>query len=132
MSREIGSRPRCVILTVRRAVFICGETDVIVPWIIVPVIIRGANSCRRGGLRTIFELNRYSLVRTFHKKPTMRRTVSQAVLWGVFRESSACAIMRLVGWESLPDKLHRALGLDLPSLGACRVLVCCNFSLFEQ
>jgi hypothetical protein len=46
VSREIGSRPRCVILTVRRAVFICGETDVIVPWIIVPVIIRIGERCR--------------------------------------------------------------------------------------
>jgi hypothetical protein len=45
VSREIGSRPRCVILTVRRAVFICGETDVIVPWIIVPVVIREVRGC---------------------------------------------------------------------------------------
>ena len=36
VSREIGSRPRWVILTVRSAVFICGETEVIVPWMIVP------------------------------------------------------------------------------------------------
>lgn len=39
VSREIGSRPRCVIFTVRKAVFIWGETEVIVPWIIVPVPI---------------------------------------------------------------------------------------------
>jgi len=37
VSSEIGSRPRCVILTVRKAVFICGETEVIVPWMIVPL-----------------------------------------------------------------------------------------------
>jgi hypothetical protein len=36
VSREMGSRPRCVILTVRNAVFIWGETEVIVPWMIVP------------------------------------------------------------------------------------------------
>jgi hypothetical protein len=36
VSSEMGSRPRCVILTVRRAVFICGETDVMVPWMMVP------------------------------------------------------------------------------------------------
>lgn len=36
VSSEIGSRPRGVILTARRAVFIWGETDVIVPWRIVP------------------------------------------------------------------------------------------------
>lgn len=38
MSREIGSRPLGVILTVRRAVFICGETEVMVPWRIVPIV----------------------------------------------------------------------------------------------
>jgi len=37
VSREMGSRPRWVILTVRSAVFICGETDVMVPWMIVPI-----------------------------------------------------------------------------------------------
>lgn len=37
-SREIGSRPRGVILTARRAVFICGETEVMVPWRMVPVV----------------------------------------------------------------------------------------------
>jgi len=36
VSRETGSRPRAVILTVRSAVFICGETLVMVPWIMVP------------------------------------------------------------------------------------------------
>lgn len=35
-SREIGSRPLGVILTVRSAVFICGETEAIVPWRMVP------------------------------------------------------------------------------------------------
>jgi hypothetical protein len=39
VSREIGSRPRVVILTVLRAVFIWGETDVIVPWIMVPIML---------------------------------------------------------------------------------------------
>ena len=37
VSREIGSRPFGVILTARRAVFICGETEAMVPWTIVPV-----------------------------------------------------------------------------------------------
>ena len=36
VSRAMGSRPRGVILTARRAVFICGETEVIVPWRMVP------------------------------------------------------------------------------------------------
>lgn len=36
VSREIGSWPLGVILTVRRAVFIWGETDVMVPWMMVP------------------------------------------------------------------------------------------------
>jgi hypothetical protein len=39
VSREMGSRPRCVIFTVRNAVFIWGETEVIVPWMIVPSLI---------------------------------------------------------------------------------------------
>ena len=50
VSREIGSRPRCVILTVRRAVFICGETEVIVPWMIVPSRTLGeGNAMRKTG-----------------------------------------------------------------------------------
>lgn len=36
VSREMGSWPFAVILTVRRAVFICGETEEMVPWTIVP------------------------------------------------------------------------------------------------
>lgn len=36
VSREMGSRPFWVILTVRREVFIWGETVVMVPWRIVP------------------------------------------------------------------------------------------------
>lgn len=32
-----GSWPLGVILTLRRDVFICGETDVIVPWTMVPI-----------------------------------------------------------------------------------------------
>jgi hypothetical protein len=37
VSRLMVSRPLGVILTVRSAVFICGETDAMVPWTIVPV-----------------------------------------------------------------------------------------------
>lgn len=36
VSRETGSRPLMVILTVLSAVFICGETEAIVPCSIVP------------------------------------------------------------------------------------------------
>jgi hypothetical protein len=36
VSSEIGSRPLGVILTVRRAVFICGDTEAIVPERMVP------------------------------------------------------------------------------------------------
>ena len=38
VSREMVSRPLGVILTARRAVFICGETEAIVPLTIVPDI----------------------------------------------------------------------------------------------
>lgn len=37
VSREMGSRPLGVILTVRREVFIWGETEVMVPWRMVPI-----------------------------------------------------------------------------------------------
>lgn len=37
VSRETGSRPLGVIFTVRSEVFICGDTEVMVPWRIVPV-----------------------------------------------------------------------------------------------
>ncbi len=37
VSRAIGSRPFGVILTARREVFICGETEVMVPWRMVPI-----------------------------------------------------------------------------------------------
>ena len=40
VSREIVSRPLGVILTARRAVFICGETEAIVPLTIVPRCVR--------------------------------------------------------------------------------------------
>ena len=36
MSSEMGSRPRGVIFTARKAVFIWGDTEVMVPWRIVP------------------------------------------------------------------------------------------------
>lgn len=36
VSREMGSWPLAVILTVRRAVFIWGETEAMVPWTMVP------------------------------------------------------------------------------------------------
>jgi hypothetical protein len=39
VSSETGSRPLGVILTVRREVFIWGETEVMVPWRIVPIVI---------------------------------------------------------------------------------------------
>lgn len=39
VSSEMGSRPLGVIFTVRRAVFICGETEVMVPWRIVPKVV---------------------------------------------------------------------------------------------
>ena len=35
-SNETGSLPFAVILTVRSAVFICGVTEAIVPWTMVP------------------------------------------------------------------------------------------------
>ena len=39
VSSEMGSRPLGVILTVRREVFICGLTEVMVPCRIVPVCL---------------------------------------------------------------------------------------------
>ena len=48
MSREIGSRPFGVILTVRSAVFICGLTAVMVPWRIVPGREGGISEKKKG------------------------------------------------------------------------------------
>ena len=52
MSREIGSRPLEVIFTARRAVFICGETEAMVPCTIVPMNSSASSICERveGGL----------------------------------------------------------------------------------
>lgn len=38
LSSGTGSRPLGVIFTARREVFICGETEVMVPWRIVPFV----------------------------------------------------------------------------------------------
>ena len=79
VSSETGSRPRWVILTVRSAVFICGETEAMVPWRIVPGGREMLVAClMASGLplrRTILEFNRDRLVCTFHQKST-RSSVS--------------------------------------------------------
>lgn len=49
VSREIGSRPFGVILTARRAVFIWGETEVMVPCRIVPKGHRNEHLTNRKG-----------------------------------------------------------------------------------
>lgn len=72
VSREMVSlgalRVLVVILTALRAVFICGETEVMVPLTMVPklsvevkVVPRGAN--------TIFELDGHALVHALHQHP---------------------------------------------------------------
>lgn len=86
VSRVRGSWPRAVIFTVRSAVFICGETDVMVPCTIVPdTRVRECNVlasvcisyAEKGvGLRlrvegwwflvTIFQLNCHRFVGAFH------------------------------------------------------------------
>ena len=69
VSREMGSRPRCVILTARSAVFICGDTDVTVPCRIVP----DERSVRQllqlaGPSLTILQLDGDRLVGALHQK----------------------------------------------------------------
>lgn len=111
VSRAIGSRPRCVILTVRSAVFICGETEVMVPWIMVPMFVSWCfeKRSRDAGVQTILQLNRDSLVRAFHEKPTRAQTVSLLLLdlgiaiAALGRRSSACAIA-----IAPPQELERA------------------------
>ena len=71
VSREMGSRSRWVILTVRSAVFICGETEVMVPWMIVPFemlsFCRGKERTKEGGGKiTVLQLNGDRFVRAFH------------------------------------------------------------------
>lgn len=87
VSREIGSRPLGVILTARRAVFIWGDTEVMVPWRMVPLPVSGVagRSFSRVG-HTVLELDRYSFVRAFHEEPvdtvgSVRRSAKKS--WAV-------------------------------------------------
>ena len=41
VSSEMGSRPLAVIFTARRAVFIWGDTEAMVPWTMVPGKVLG-------------------------------------------------------------------------------------------
>lgn len=74
MSSASVSRPFGVIFTVRRAVFICGETEAIVPWTTVPEEDCQGSVCaelEEEG-QTVLELDRDRLVLAFHEKPTTR------------------------------------------------------------
>ena len=53
VSSEIGSCPLGVIFTVRSAVFICGDTDVMVPCTIVPVRGEGGAQKNRAGCQLL-------------------------------------------------------------------------------
>lgn len=74
-----GSWPLGVILTLRRDVFICGETEVMVPWTIVPAcapwsvltFTRALVADGRRGVFTILQLNGYRLIGALHQKPDM-------------------------------------------------------------
>ena len=87
VSREMGSRPLGVILTVRREVFIWGLTEVMVPWRIVPreqwcewwvcvVQVRRSSASdndRRdskgtNAKRTILQFDSHCLIGTFHQE----------------------------------------------------------------
>lgn len=74
VSRDMGSRPFGVIFTARRAVFICGDTEVMVPWRMVPksYIISRSEHTAEDGVFTILELDRDGLVGAFHKKSSTR------------------------------------------------------------
>lgn len=48
-SSDTGEPPLTVILAVRRLVFICGETDAIVPWMIVPAKSISIRMCNAPG-----------------------------------------------------------------------------------
>ena len=79
VSSAIGSRPLCVILTARRFVFICGETDVIVPWRIVPVL------CQKEYVSSPFSVPFFSsivtvsfahFIRNLQSPPSQRRRMA--------------------------------------------------------
>lgn len=77
LSKDIGSRPFGVIFTARRAVFICGDTAVIVPCRIVPKNVNGRIGVKsEWGSFTIFELYRHRLVCAFHEEPRLKIGVS--------------------------------------------------------
>lgn len=86
VSRLMVSRPLGVILTVRSAVFICGETDAMVPWTIVPVVVgqRQAGAEASGQKRTILHLNSDRLILALHQKPE--------VVLAVLRQDRECAL----------------------------------------
>ena len=88
-SRLICTPPFGVIFAVRRLVFICGETEAMVPWMIVPVDSSQDPSNRQYSIypsahapdgvgHTGLQLDCNSLVRALHQKPTMQCFVSQA------------------------------------------------------
>jgi hypothetical protein len=103
VSREMGSWPLGVILTVRSAVFICGETEEMVPWMMVPGTKlagssrmatdsttgvesrRPSNRMVRKGVvcHTIFQLNRHRLVGALHQESAVARvSIRVPVHWG--------------------------------------------------
>ena len=83
VSREMGSRPFGVILTARRAVFIWGDTEVMVPWRIVPFTVSRAASTEilLGGCHTVFELDCHCLVRALHEKSIDTDRISTTALF---------------------------------------------------
>ena len=80
VSSAIGSRPFCVILTARRFVFICGETAVMVPWRIVPVILSKNSENQLFRVCTILQFNRDRFIRAFHEEST--KTTESASSYG--------------------------------------------------
>ena len=122
VSREMGSRPLGVILTVRRAVFICGETEVIVPWRIVPVphischwmervLGRWLLSRTRGGNTTQRDAPFFNSIVTVSLAHFIRNLSQRVSLWMMAMGGLVAAPeLRELGCKfrdgDVPDELH--------------------------
>jgi len=113
-SSETGEPPLTVILALRRLVFICGETDAIVPLMMVPIDRVGQPAVSglmlvENGLPVLSSTVTVSLVHFMRNLvcPVSRDRVRAAFTYEVQHVRFARARER---WASLPDELHGCFG----------------------
>jgi hypothetical protein len=97
LSSGTASCPLAVILTLRSAVFICGDTLVIVPCTTVPTTLRQSSSNEIQTVKlqpTILKLDRNRFVRALHQEPISRQTMHISVL-PLFQDSASSSAIPL-------------------------------------